>query len=111
MEFIYPIVKFFTAGGAFMFPILLVAAIAIAITIERYVTLSMMAARNRHTWGQVESVLTNGEFDKARELVSKDDSPLARLLSMGLALQGAVRRRDDVEKVMQEGMMDVVPQL
>ena len=111
MEFFYPIVKFFTAGGAFMIPILLVAAVAVAIAIERYVTLSRMAARNRRTWVKVESVLTSGEFDKARELMSKDDSSLARLLSMGLALEGAVRRRDDVEKAMQEGMMEVVPQL
>jgi biopolymer transport protein ExbB len=111
MEFLYQIVKFFTAGGAFMVPILLVGAVAVAITIERYVTLSLMAARNRRTWTLVESVVTSGEFDKARELMSKDDSSLARLLSMGLALEGAVRRRDDVEKAMQEGMMDVVPQL
>jgi biopolymer transport protein ExbB len=111
MEFFYPIVKFFTAGGIFMFPILLVGAVAVAITIERYVTLSVMGARNRRSWAGVESVLTSGEFDKARELMSKDDSSLARLLSMGLALEGAVRRRDDVEKALQEGMMEVVPQL
>jgi biopolymer transport protein ExbB len=111
MEFFYPVVRFFTAGGAFMFPILLVGAVAVAITIERYVTLSRMGASNRRTWGRVESVLTSGDFDKARELLSKDDSGLSRLLSMGLALQGAVRRRDDVEKAMQEGMMEIVPQL
>ena len=111
MEFLSFIAKSFTAGGAFMFPILLVGAVAIAITIERYVTLARMGARNRRTWSQVESVLTSGEFDKARELMSKDDSSLAKLLSMGLALEGAVRRRDDVEKAMQEGMMEVVPQL
>jgi biopolymer transport protein ExbB len=111
MEFFYPIVKFFTAGGAYMFPILLVVAIATAITIERYVTLAKMSARNRRTWSLVEPALTSGDFDKARELTSKDDSPIARVLSMGLALQGAVRRRDDVEKVLQESMMEIVPQL
>src|SRR5229473_3722881 len=111
MEFFYPIVKFFTAGGAYMFPILLVVAIATAITIERYVSLAIMSARNRRTWSRVEPALTSGDFDKARELTSKDDSPIARVLSMGLALQGAVRRRDDVEKAMQESMMEIVPQL
>jgi len=30
MDFFYPIVRFFTAGGAFMFPILLTGAIAVA---------------------------------------------------------------------------------
>jgi biopolymer transport protein ExbB len=70
-----------------------------------------IGARNRRTWALVEPVLTSGEFDKARELVSKDDSALSRVLGMGLALQGAVRRRDDVEKAMQESMMEIVPQL
>ncbi len=111
MEFFYPIVKFFTAGGAYMFPILLVAAIATAIAIERYITLAKMSARNRRTWSQVEPVLTSGDFDKMRELTSKDDSPIARVLNMGLALQGAVRRRDEVEKAVQESMMEIVPQL
>jgi biopolymer transport protein ExbB len=111
MDFFYSIVKFFTSGGVFMLPILLTGAVAVAITIERYVTLAKMGARNRRTWTTVESVLTSGEFDKARELMSKDNSPLARVLNMGLALQGAVRRRDDVEKALQESMMEVVPQL
>ena len=111
MEYFYSIVKFFTSGGVFMLPIVLTGAIAIAITLERYITLATMGARNRRTWARFESVLTSGEFDKARELMSKDDSSLARVLNMGLALQGAVRRRDDVEKALQESMMEVVPQL
>ena len=111
MDFFYPIVRFFTAGGAFMFPILLTGAIAAAITIERWVTLAKMRARNQRTWGRVEPAIASGDFDKARELLSKDESPIAHMLSMGLALQGAVRRRDDVEKAMQESMIEIVPQL
>jgi biopolymer transport protein ExbB len=111
MEFFYSIVKSFTAGGAFMFPILFVVAIATAITIERYITLAKMSVSNRRTWNRVEPVLTSGDFDKMRELTSKDDSAIARVLNMGLALQGAVRRRDDVEKAIQESMMEIVPQL
>jgi len=111
MELIYPVVKFFTAGGAFMYPILFTGAIALAITIERYITLTRMSNRNQRTWSQVEPVLTTGDFDKVRELTSKDESPIARVLSMGLALEGGVRRRDDVEKAMQESMIEIVPQL
>src|SRR5499425_2162443 len=111
MEFFYSIVKSFTAGGAFMYPILFTGAIAIAITIERYITLTKMSNRNQRTWSQVEPVLTTGDFDKVRELTSKDESPIARVLSMGLALEGGVRRRDDVEKAMQESMIEIVPQL
>src|SRR5438876_12407209 len=111
MEVFYPIVKFFTAGGLFMLPILLVGARATAITTARYITLAKMSARNRRTWSRVEPVLMSGAFDKVRELTSQDDSPIARVLNMGLALEGAVRRRDDVEKAMEESMMEIVPQL
>jgi biopolymer transport protein ExbB len=111
MEIMYSIVGFFAGGGAFMFPILLVAAAGAAIGVERYVTLTRLSARNRSAWTQVEPALTNGDFDKAREITSKDDTAISRLLSMGLARQGAVRRREDVEIAMEESMMEIVPQL
>jgi biopolymer transport protein ExbB len=107
----YAIVKFFVEGGPFMLPILFVGAVGTAIAIERYVSLTRMSVRNRNVWVQVEPALANGDFDKARELTSKDESAIARLLSMGLALQGAVRRRDDVKTAMQERMTEIMPQL
>jgi biopolymer transport protein ExbB len=111
MDILYPVVRFFTAGGLFMFPILLAAAVATAIALERFITLARLAAKNRAAWTRVEPALASGDFEKARELTSKDDAAISRLLSMGLALQGAVRRRDDVEKAMQESMMEILPQL
>ena len=42
MDFMYSIFGFFAAGGTFMFPILLVAAVGAAIAIERYVTLTLV---------------------------------------------------------------------
>jgi len=111
VDIFYPIVKFFTAGGAFMFPIALVATVAAAIAIERYITLTRLGIRNRSAWAEIEPFVARGDFDKARDLTSKDDAPVSRLLGMGLALEGAVRRRDDVEKAMQESMMEIIPQL
>jgi biopolymer transport protein ExbB len=107
----YAIVKFFVEGGPFMLPILFVGAVGTAIAIERYVSLTRMSVKNRNVWVQVEPALASGDFDKARELTSKDESAIARLLSMGLALQGAVRRRDDVKTAMQERMTEIMPQL
>ena len=111
MDFFYPVVRFFVQGGAFMLPILIVGAVGAAIAIERYTTLTRMRVKNRNLWARMEPVLSSGDFDKARELTGKDDTALGRLLGTGLALQGAVRRRDDVEKAMQESMMEIVPQL
>ena len=100
MDIFYSIVKFFVQGGAFMYPILLVAAVGTAIAVERYVTLTRQGVKNRAAWARVEPALMKGEFDKARELTSKDDTAISRLLSIGLAMQGTVRRRDDVEKAL-----------
>lgn len=111
MDAIYSIFGFFVAGGPFMFPILLVAAIAAAIIIERYVTLTLVKAKNQNVWSQVQPLLAEGDFDKAREMTSKDDSAISQLLTVGLARQGAVRRREDIEIAMDESMIELTPQL
>ena len=111
MEFIYSIVGFFVTGGPFMYPILIVFAVGAAIAVERYVTLSLVTARNQKAWSKVQPALMNGNFDEAREMTSSDDSAISQLLSMGLARQGAVKRREDIEIAMEEGMMEIIPQL
>jgi biopolymer transport protein ExbB len=111
MDFIYSIVGFFVTGGPFMYPILLVFAVGTAIAIERYVTLTMVTAKNQSAWSKVQPALMSGDFDRAREMTSNDDSAISQLLSMGLARQGAVRRREDIEIAMEEGMMEIIPQL
>jgi biopolymer transport protein ExbB len=111
MDVIYRIVGFFVSGGIFMYPILFVFAVGAGIAIERYVTLTRITNKNRGVWSSLQPLIARGEFDKARELTSKDKSTIAQLLSMGLERQGAVRRRDDIEVVMEEAMMEIIPQL
>jgi biopolymer transport protein ExbB len=94
-----------------MYPILIVFAIGVAIAIERYVTLTMVTSKNRSVWDAIQPMLTRGDFDKAREVTEKDESTISKVLGMGLARQGTVRRRDDIEIAMEESMMEIVPQL
>jgi biopolymer transport protein ExbB len=111
VDIFYSIVNFFARGGVFMYPILFVAAVAAAIAIERYVTLSRLSIKNRAAWGRIEPMLTEGDFDKAREATAKDETAVAQLLAVGLARQGAVRRVDDVEKAMRTNLMELIPRL
>ena len=111
MELMYSIVEFFVAGGPFMYPILLVLAFGTGIALERYITLTLVTAKNQSVWSKIQPALLNGDFDTAREMTSKDDSTISRLLGMGLARQGAVRRREDIEIAMEESMMEIIPQL
>jgi len=107
----YSIVAFFQKGGVFMYPILLVFLVGMGITAERWVRLNHVRRVNRKMWNLVHPMLSNGEFDKAREIVSKDKSVISQMLGMGLARQGVVRRRQDIEIAMEESMMEIIPQL
>ncbi len=111
MGFFYSIVAFFSTGGVFMYPILIVFAIGVAIAIERYVTLTMVTRKNQVLWDQVQPVLVEGDFTKAREMTSQDESTISQVLNMGLSLEGTVRRREDIEIAMEESMMEIVPRL
>jgi biopolymer transport protein ExbB len=111
MDFFYSLVGFFASGGMFMYPILLVFAFGVAIAVERYITLTMVTNKNQVVWDQVQPLLANGEFDEAREMTSNDESTISKVLNMGLSLQGAVRRREDIEIAMEESMMEIVPRL
>lgn len=111
MDFIYSIVGFIQAGGTFMYPILLVFAVGSAIAIERAVVLGSVRGNNRKMWDQIHPVMSEGNFDDARQMVAEDKSYISQLLGMGLAREGAVRRRDDIEIAMEESMMEIIPQL
>jgi biopolymer transport protein ExbB len=105
------IVEFFVKGGAFMYPIALVFAAGVAIAIERWVYLTVASTRNRQLWSQVVPLLQQGNFRGAVALCQKSSAAMARILNYGLARLESARRRDDVEKAMEESLMEVLPRL
>jgi len=107
----FSMVAFFQKGGLFMYPILIVFAVGMAIAIERWIQLNRVQGANQKMWDVLHPVLAKGDFDKAREMANKDKSSMAQMLGMGLARQGAVRRREDIEIAMEESMMEIIPQL
>jgi biopolymer transport protein ExbB/TolQ len=111
MSLISHIAKFFQDGGQFMIPIALVAVIGIAIAIERYLYLTWARSRNQSLWKQLEPLLGAGNFRGAAELASRSLSAVGQILTYGLARIQGVKRRDDVEKAMEESLMGIVPRL
>ena len=111
MEVWYAIVQFFDNGGAFMYPIVLLLALGLGVSVERYITLTLAAKRNRQTWEKLEDLIRKGEFEQARELSNKDNSAIAQLFASALARQGAVRRREDLDRAMEETLMAIIPRL
>jgi len=111
MDAFYSIISFFSTGGMFMYPILIVFAFGVAIAVERFVTLTVVTNKNQAVWNKVQPLLDSGDFEEAQEMTSTDESTVSQVLNMGLSLQGAVRRRDEIEIAMEESMMEIVPRL
>lgn len=111
MELYTAVVGFFQGGGEFMIPIALVGAVGLAIAIERYVYLTIVGMRNRSLWNDLTPLLAQGDFKRAVALTSKSSAAIGTILNYGLARIQSARRRDDIEKAMEESLMEIVPRL
>ena len=105
------IVRFFQEGGTFMYPIMLILALGVAVAIERYMYLSASTVRNRRMWDQLLPVLQSGKYQQAISATQKSDVAIAKILGYGLARIKSARRREDIEMAMEEGLMEIVPRL
>jgi len=103
--------SFFQKGGVFMYPILFVFLTGMAVAVERWFQLTRIRSLNRKTWNTIYPMLAKGEFDKVKTIANKDKSTISQMLGMGLARQGKVRRRADIEIAMEESMMEIIPRL
>jgi biopolymer transport protein ExbB/TolQ len=111
MGFFNTIVKFFQDGGHFMYPIAIVAVAGLAIAIERWVYLTLVSQRNRSLWRDLAPLLGQGNFKQAVALTANSGSAIGQILNYGLARVQSARRRDDIEKAMEESLMEVLPRL
>jgi biopolymer transport protein ExbB/TolQ len=105
------IVRFFQDGGPFMYPILLVFAVGIAIAVERWLYLTMSGASNRSLWNKIIPFLKAGKFEEAAKLTANSKAAIGSVLTYGLYRVKSARRRDDIEKAMEESLMEVLPRL
>jgi len=111
MDIYSTFVQFFQSGGVFMYPIVAVLALGVAIAVERYIYLTAARATNQRVWKQVMPLLLDGKYGQAVAITEKSKSALSRILRYGLDRADAKTRRDDVEFAMEEGLMETVPRL
>jgi biopolymer transport protein ExbB/TolQ len=105
------VVKFFQTGGPFMYPILVVLALGIAIAIERFLYITRTHRNTNRVWGQLVPMLKASDYERAMKMTEKQTTPLALMLNYGFSRLASTRRRDDIEAAMEEGMMEVMPEL
>jgi biopolymer transport protein ExbB/TolQ len=111
MEIYNSIVGFFQSGGLFMYPIMVVLALGLAIAIERYVYLSLAKTRNQRLGNKLMPLLKEGKYRQVAADIASSRTAISHIFSYGLSRARTSRRRDDVEIAMEEGLMETVPNL
>ncbi len=111
MDVMTTIVRFLQEGGAFMYPIILILALGLAIAVERYLYLTSVKNRNMKVWQALIPQLKAGAYDKAANIVVKSKTAMASIVSYGLARLQTSQHRDDIETAMEEGLMEAIPKI
>ena len=111
MHIVNSIVGFMQEGGFFMYPILLVLALGLAIAIERFLYLSSTRSSNIKTWKQMLPLIEKGKFGEAMAIATDSSAAVAKILAYGLSRLKSSRQRDAIETAMEEGLMEIVPRL
>ena len=110
-ELIVTVIRFFQDGGPFMYPILIVLAIGLTITIERWLHLTVAKTKNRHMIAKLMPLVAKGDVNNASELARKSSATVSRILLQGIENYKSARRRDDFESAMDESIMEAIPRL
>lgn len=105
------IVNFFKQGGVFLYPIALIWAIGIVIALERFFELTRASFGNRRLWDEIQPMFESGRFREALTRATNSDCALAHVMRYGMSRISSARRRDDIEKAMEESLIEVIPRL
>lgn len=106
------LVRFFQDGGPFMYPIAVVLALGLAITLERFFYLASVRRRNRLTFEQgILPLLNRRDYQRAMKAANNSDSAIASIMAAGIGRLLNNSRREDIEYAMEEGLMEVLPRL
>src|SRR5665213_1469311 len=111
MNFMNSVVNFFKDGGVFLYPLALIFVVGVAIAIERYVYLTRETLRNRSLWEDLVPALSAGNFKQMVALTQNSKASIATILNYGVARVASARRRDDIEKAMDESLLEVIPRI
>lgn len=104
-------IGFFQDGGVFMYIILLVLAIGLSIAIERFLYIAKTQSRTKKVWDQLVPMLKAEDYSRAMKLTEIARTPLATMLNYGFARKHTDSPRESIESAMEEGMMEVMPEL
>ena len=111
MDLFATVTRFFQNGGVFMYPILAVLVLGLAIAIERFTYLRRAYGENRSLWSKLLPMVNAGQYAEAEQLAESSSTAIGRVLGYGIARSRGHASREEVERAMEESLMEVTPQL
>lgn len=105
------IARFFHEGGVFLYPIAVVLAIGMAISLERWLYLSREKIRNTKTFESFLHLLRTNDMEKMQLFTRDHTAPVSRIIGCGLDMMCVSRLRADIENAMGEGLLEAMPRL
>jgi biopolymer transport protein ExbB/TolQ len=111
MDLFSTLLRFFQNGGAFMYPILVVLVLGLAIAIERFIYLKRAHGESQTLWSKLLPLVNAGQYDEAEKLATGSTTAIGRVLGYGIARSRGTNQREEVELAMEESLMEVTPQL
>jgi biopolymer transport protein ExbB/TolQ len=111
METLATVLRFFREGGFFMYPIVVVMAVGLAVALERWLYLRRASREDRKLWAEVLPLMNQGKHQAAEQIATTSETPIGRVLGHGLTRARTNPTRAEVEVAMEEGLMEVVPLL
>lgn len=111
LGFFTTIIQFIQDGGPFMYIIMMVFAVGIAISIERFIYLHTVRKKNRAMWEKIFPMLNQGQVDQAREYARHSDATIAKIVIYGLERSAYAEHHDEIEMAMEEGLLEAIPRL
>lgn len=111
MDFLTQLAQYFQDGGVFMWPLVIVLVIGLAIAIERAIFLIGARSRNRRFWNLVQPKLQEQDYRGAAALCENSNTAVSQILTYGIGRLSSGGQRDDIETSMEEGLMEQLPRL
>jgi biopolymer transport protein ExbB/TolQ len=111
MDLVATVTRFFQNGGVFMYPILIILVLGLAIVIDRFIYLQHAKFENRSLWSRMMPLVNQGRYEDAELLARASSTAIGRVLGFGLAQTRSNATREQIEVAMEEALMEVTPLL
>lgn len=105
------ITRFFQDGGIFIYPIAVVLAVGLVISLERWVFLQRERMRNVKAFEDILPLLRTDDHEKMTMFTRENQAPISRIIGCGLDMMKVSRLRADIENAMNEGVLEAMPRL